>query len=410
MSELILMNVSGFDRPGITHRLTSALAAHGVRILDIGQGVIHQTVSIGMLCQLSAQEPSASVIKDVLFAAHELGLQIQFSPIGVDQYEAWVEDQSRSRSIVTLFGAYLQAEHLSHLTEALARHGLNIAVIERLSGRLSLRNTSEPTRSCVELDVRGQPKDPSQLRAELLELAQTYSVDIAIQDDSIFRRNRRLVAFDMDSTLIQCEVIDELAREAGAGDAVAEITEAAMRGELDFKESLRRRLAHLAGLPESVLAKVAERLPLTDGAERLIQTLRSLGYKTAILSGGFSYFGEHLQKRLGIDYVHANVLEIRDGKLTGSVVGEIVDGARKAALLRQIAGREGIRLEQVVAVGDGANDLPMLEIAGLGIAFHAKPKVKASAEQSIDKFGLDGILYMIGLRDRDIVESDTNRR
>jgi phosphoserine phosphatase len=409
MSELILMNVSGFDRPGITHRLTSALAAHGVRILDIGQAVIHQTVSIGMLCQLSPEAQSAPVIKDVLFAAHELGLQIQFSPIGVDQYEAWVEDQAKSRSIITLFGEHLQAEHLCRLTDALARHGLNIAVIERLSGRLSLRNKTEPARACVELDVRGQPLDPSQLRAELLELAQTLSVDIAIQDDSIFRRNRRLVACDMDSTLIQCEVIDELAREAGAGEAVSKITEAAMRGELDFKESLRRRLAHLAGLPESVLSKVAERLPLTDGAERLIQTLRSLGYKTAILSGGFSYFGEHLKKRLGIDYVHANVLEVRDGKLTGSVVGEIVDGARKAALLRQIASREGIRLEQVIAVGDGANDLPMLDIAGLGIAFHAKPKVKASAEQSIDKFGLDGILYLIGLRDRDIVESDSSR-
>jgi phosphoserine phosphatase len=402
MHELTLISVSGFDRPGITHRLTTTLAQHGARILDIGQAVIHQTVSIGVLVQLPSPERRDAVRKDVLFAAHELGLQVQFSSITADEYEAWVAAQGKPHLILTLFGQHLEAEAMSRLSDVIARHGLNIAIITRLSGRASLANPASRPRACVELSVRGAPENPSTFRGELLTMAQELSVDIAIQTDNLFRRNRRLFVFDMDSTLIQCEVIDELAKRAGAGEAVSKVTEAAMRGELDFKQSLRKRLSYLNGLSADVLEDIASTLPVTDGAPRLMQTLKSLGYKTAILSGGFSYFGERLQQQLGIDYVHANVLEIKDNKLTGNVLGEIVDGARKAALLREIAQRENIRLEQTVAVGDGANDLPMLDVAGLGIAFHAKPKVKASAEQAIDKFGLDGILYMIGLRDRDI--------
>jgi phosphoserine phosphatase len=216
----------------------------------------------------------------------------------------------------------------------------------------------------------------------------------------MYRRNRRLVAFDMDSTLIEAEVIDELAHRAGVGDQVSAITEQAMRGELDFQDSFRRRVALLKGLDESVLEEVAASLPITEGAVHLVNTLRSLGYKTAILSGGFTYFGEHLQRKLGIDYVYANSLEIRDGKVTGEVSGDIVDGERKAALLREIAEREGIDLQQAIAVGDGANDLPMLRIAGLGIAFRAKPVVAQNAEQAISTLGLDGILYLLGISDR----------
>jgi phosphoserine phosphatase len=402
VSDIILLNVSGFDRPGITHHLTSTLAAHGVRLLDIGQAVIHQTVSIGLLFQLPEAAPSAPVLKDVLFAAHELGLEVRFSPVSTEEYEEWVRAQGKPRYIITVFGPFLSAEHMSRLSHVLKSHQLNIAQMWRLSGRDSLKGTGRSRRTCVELSVRGAP-DAHELRRDLLDLAQELGVDIAIQKDDVFRRNRRLVAFDMDSTLIQAEVIDELARVAGVGDAVARITEAAMRGEIDFTQSLTERLSLLAGLSASVLAEVAERLPLTDGAQLLISTLRNLGYKTAILSGGFSYFGRYLQEKLGVDHVFANELEIVDGKLTGRVVGPIVDGPRKAALLREIAHREGIRLEQVIAVGDGANDLPMLDTAGLGIAFHAKPKVKASAEQSINTLGLDGILYLIGLRDRDVL-------
>jgi len=402
MDSLTLISVSGFDRPGITHRLTSTLARHGARVLDIGQAVIHQTVSIGLLFQLPSGTDRDAVMKDVLFAAHELGLQVQFSPIAPEDHETWVKLQGSAHLIITMFGRHLEAEALSRLSDAIARHGMNIATITRLSGRPSLVSPEARPRACVELSMRGVPEDPSAFRAELLTMAQDLSVDIAIQRDNLFRRNRRLFAFDMDSTLIQCEVIDELAKRAGAGEAVSKVTEAAMRGELDFQASLRKRLSYLKGLSADVLEDIANNLPVTDGAARLMQTLRSLGYKTAILSGGFSYFGQRLQRDLGIDYVHANVLEIVDGKLTGNVIGDIVDGAKKASLLREIAARENIRLEQTVAVGDGANDLPMLEVAGLGIAFHAKPKVKASAEQSIDKFGLDGILYMVGLRDREI--------
>lgn len=223
---------------------------------------------------------------------------------------------------------------------------------------------------------------------------------MAVQEDSLYRRNRRLVVFDMDSTLIQCEVIDELAKAAGVGDAVAAITERAMQGELDFKESFSHRLRLLRGLDQRKLAGIAERLPLTDGAERLIATLQQLGYKTAIISGGFTFFGRTLQAKLGIDYVFANELEIVDGLVTGRVIEPVVDGAKKAEILVQLAAHEGISLEQVIAVGDGANDIPMLSNAGLGIAFRAKPLVRQQAQQALGELGLDSILYLLGLHDR----------
>ena len=242
------------------------------------------------------------------------------------------------------------------------------------------------------------------MRAAFLSIANERNLDIAFQRDSAFRRNRRLVVFDMDSTLIRSEVIDELAMEAGVGDQVAQITEQAMRGELDFNESFRARVALLKGLDEGALERVRDRIQLTEGAKRLVSTLRALGYRTAILSGGFTWFGQWLQQLLGIDYVHANELEIEDGQVTGRVVGQIVNGQRKAELLKEIAAQEGISLEQVIAVGDGANDLPMLGEAGLGIAFRAKPLVKQNAEQAISTLGLDGILYLIGVRDKDQAE------
>ena len=400
-SEIVLISISGIDRPGITNRLTTILASHDARILDIGQAVIHRSLALGILVQLPAGSEASAVVKDVLFAAHEMSLQVDFSPVSESDYDNWVREQGDPRYIVTTFGPAFDGHQLQDITGILRGHGLNIAVITRLSGRVPLSQRHNP-RACIEFSVRGAPDDPSELRRDLLLAAQRDGIDIAIQIDDVFRRNRRLVCFDMDSTLIQAECIDELAEMAGVGEKVQAVTEAAMNGELGFRESLTQRLALLHGLPESALAEVAERLPFTDGAERLIKTLRSVGYKTAILSGGFTYFGEYLRKRLGIDYVYANELEIEGGKLTGRVKGPIVDGPRKASLLRQLAEREGIRLEQVVAVGDGANDLPMLEVAGLGIAFHAKPKVRASAEQSINTGGLDGILYLIGFRDREV--------
>ncbi len=400
MKEILLINISGEDKPGLTASVTEILAGFEVNILDIGQAVIHDTLSLGVLLEVPTPSSDSSVLKEVLFRTHELGLQIRFTPITEESYGHWVAGQGRARYIITLLARKITAYHLSRVTGVVSGHGLNIDGVQRLSGRVPLGDQPNLGKACVEFSVRGQLEDLQQFRAELLELASEMDVDIAFQEDNMYRRNRRLVAFDMDSTLIEVEVIDELARLAGVGAEVAAITEQAMRGEIDFCESLERRVALLEGLEESVLAGVAAKLTLTEGAERLVSTLRSLGYKTAILSGGFTYFGEYLRQRLGIDYVYANELEIADGRVTGRVSGSIVDGKRKAELLREIANNEGIDMEQVISVGDGANDLPMLSIAGLGIAFRAKPLVKQNAEQSISTLGLDGILYLLGIGDR----------
>ncbi len=404
MKELILIQVSGEDRPGIMAAMTQVLATYEVDILDIGQSVIHDTLNVGVLIRIPPQAESAPILKDLLFAAHELEVNLKFTPITHERYERWVGQQGRHRHIVTLLGRKISAKALNGVAQSLAENDLNIEVVTRLSGRSPLEEmVDQSPNSCVEFWVRGQSKDQEAVRRRFLEIAADQNVDIAIQEDNIFRRNRRLVAFDMDSTLIRVEVIDELARLKGVGDECAAITEAAMRGEMDFNESLKRRLLLLKGLDEKALTQVAENLPLSDGAERLMQNLKRFGYKIAIISGGFTYFGKRLQERFGIDYLHANELEIKDGEVTGRVVGEIVNAGKKAEYLRAIADAEGIDLQQVIAVGDGANDLPMLNLAGLGIAFHAKPKVKEGAGQAISTFGLDSVLYLMGMRERDIV-------
>jgi len=399
--EIILLRVSGEDKPGLTAAVTAELAKYKTDILDIGQSVIHDTLSLGILVQVPTNAQSTPFLKDLLFAAHKLGVHLTFTPVEAASYESWVEGQGKDRRIVTLLARRLNAEHIAAVTGVIAANGLNIDVITRLSGRASLDPAHSPRMACVEFSVRGTPRDLTALKREFLKISGTMGVDIAIQEDNAFRRNRRLVAFDMDSTLIAAEVIDELAKEAGAGQEVAAITASAMRGEIDFKESLRRRLRQLRGLPVSTLETVAQRIPLNEGAERLITNLKRFGYTIAIISGGFTYFGNRLKERLGIDYVFANELEIKDGMLTGEVVGDIVDATKKAELLRMIAAREHLSLAQVVAVGDGANDLPMLGIAGLGIAYHAKPVVKQGAGQAISTLGLDSILYLVGVRDRD---------
>ncbi|GAB3097400.1 phosphoserine phosphatase SerB [Pseudomaricurvus hydrocarbonicus] len=398
-----MINISGADRPGVTSAITSILAQYEANVLDIGQAVIHDNLTLGLLVEIPPAFESSPVLKDILLKAHELEMQVKFQPITEESYGHWVGQQGKDRHIITLLSRKITAEQIAEVTTVAMTHGLNIDNISRLSGRVELDHESDQTKACVEFSARGTSSDLAELRSAFMELSGRLEADIAFQEDNAFRRNRRLVCFDMDSTLIEAEVIDELAKAAGVGDQVIEITEAAMRGELDFKESFARRMALLKGLDESVLAEIAERLPVTEGAERLISTLRKLGYKTAILSGGFNYFGKYLQQKLGIDYVYANDLDIVDGKVTGEVSGVVVDGARKAELLRELAEKENLSLEQVIAVGDGANDLPMLSIAGLGIAFRAKPLVKAEAKQSISNLGLDGILYLIGFRDRDVI-------
>lgn len=400
MSELVLINVSGQDKPGLTSEITGIMARYAARILDIGQAVIHDHLTWGILIEIPDAGDAPLVLKDLLFRIHELDLQVRFTPISPGQYQQWVSGRNRGRYIVTLLSRDITAEQIARVSGITAREGLNIDNITRLSGRPSL-NASENRIACVEFSVRGEPADSEHLRAAFLQIASDLNVDIAFQEDSIFRRNRRLVVFDMDSTLIEAEVIDELAREAGVGEQVAAITERAMRGELDFVQSFTRRVAQLKGLDAEVLEAVAGRLRLTEGAERLIRSLRNLGYRTAILSGGFTYFARHLQRKLGIDYVYANELEVENNRVTGRVVGQVVDGKRKAELLLDIAEREHISPEQVIAVGDGANDLPMLSQAGLGVAFRAKPVVKESARHAISTLGLDAILYLIGFRDSD---------
>lgn len=400
--EIILVHITGEDRPGLTARLTAVLANYNVDILDIGQSTIHDFLTLGILIRLP-HDPHP-VLKDMLFTAHELGVSMKLHPLDHTKYEAWVGAANRTRHIVTLLARHISSEQVAAIASTMHENNLNIDTIHRLSGRMSLDSDRSQSRACVQFSVRGASGNAAKIRAQLLTISGRLGVDIAFQEDNIFRRNRRLVAFDMDSTLIQAEVIDELAHEAGVGKEVAAITEQAMRGELDFNESLARRLALLKGLDACVLEQVYHRLPMTEGAERLISVLKSLGYRIAILSGGFTYFGQRLKERFGIDHVYANELEIHDGKLTGRVVGDVVNANKKAELLQAIAQKEDISLQQCIAVGDGANDLPMLNLAGLGIAFHAKPKVKKGAEQAISTLGLDSILYLIGVRDRDIIE------
>lgn len=402
--EIVLMSISGEDKPGVTSSLTEILSKHNATILDIGQANIHQSLSLGILFRL---DPSShgNILKDLLFKSYELGVNAKFTPIEREDYDAWVSRQGKESFIITLLGQKIEANQLSQVTKVIAEQGLNIDTIKRLTGRIPLdsENDSE-NRSCIELSVRGTPKNLSLIHEKFVDLSGELNIDISFQKDNIFRRNRRLICFDMDSTLIKTEVIDELADRAGVGEEVRKITESAMRGEIDFNESFIKRVSLLKGLDESVMKEIAETLPIMDGADRLMYTLKKSGYKIAILSGGFTYFGNYLKKRFGVDYLYANELEIEDGKLTGKHVGEIVDGKRKAELLKFLAQVEKIELDQVIAVGDGANDLPMLNIAGLGIAFHAKPKVKENAKQSISYIGLDGVLYFLGFRDKHINE------
>lgn len=401
MTKILLITITGDDKPGLTRAFAEVLAKTGAGLLDIGQAVIHDGLALGLMVKVDSDCNIKALEGSIQRKGRELAVATRITYISDEHYRGWVRKQHKQRFIVTLLGRQITAAHVALVTKVFFAHGLNIDIMDRLSARASASDRREP-RMCIELNVSGDDVSPVELRRALLTLADQEEFDIAVQEDTIFRRNRRLIAFDMDSTLIQMEVIDELARLAGVGEQVGAITAAAMRGELDFNASFRKRLSLLKGLSSSVLDEVAGRLPITRGADRLMRTLKALGYKTAIISGGFTCFARRLQSELGFDHIHANELGIRNGSLTGEPVGQIIDGSRKAELLKQIATQEGISLEQTIAVGDGANDLPMLSVAGLGVAFHAKPLVRGRAKHSISRMGLDALLYLLGVRDRHV--------
>jgi phosphoserine phosphatase len=403
--EFILINIIGFDKPGVTAAITEVLGKYDAFVQDMGQSNLHHQLNLSILIRVEDPSTSGDMIKEVLFCCSKLEMIVRFTPLSEEEYSAWVERQEQDRYVVTLLAREINARHIARVTALLAGRQLNIDNILRLSERPSVEIPVEKQHSCIEFSLRGNLPDREVLQRELIEVSHEEGIDISFQRDDIFRRNRRLICLDLDSTIIQTEVIDELAERAGVGEQVKAITLSAMRGEIDFKESFTRRVALLKGLDVSAKQDIIDHLPITEGADRLFSILKRCGFKIAILSGGFTFVGKYLQQRFGIDYVYANELEEADGKFTGRYIGDVVDATRKAELLSLIAQVERIDLAQVIAVGDGANDLKMLGTAGLGIAFHAKPKVQENARQAISTVGLDGILYFLGFKDSFLKET-----
>ena len=395
----VLVTVSGPDTAGITCILTGIIADGGGTLMDIEQVVLSGQLTLCLVVAVPRGKsgPGSAVLKDLLFAAKELGLELDFKVLDPNGSEAASTStaQATKQYSITVLGDVVDAGVVHAITSCLAKHHANIDEIQRLSeGDLS----SLQIVISVGVDEAGE----NALQASLVKVARDKDVDLAFQVEDLARRTKRLVVFDMDSTLIRIEIIDELARAHGVYDDVAAITATAMAGGMPFEESLRLRVSKLAGLPVQALHKLSAELPLTEGAEDLLRVLRALGFKTAVISGGFSFAADALRARLGLDYSYSNVLEVKDGKLTGRVIEPIVGPQRKADLLDALAQREGIPLEQTIAVGDGANDLLMLEKAGLGIAFHAKAKLRDAADTSVSRGGLDRVLYLLGLHARDV--------
>jgi phosphoserine phosphatase len=397
-TDRVLVTVTGPDRTGVTALLTGILSQQGATLHDIEQVVVQGQLT---LCLLVGVPETRDVLKELLFAAKQLGMELDFKPVGAGGADRAPEGGGERggegrRFVITAIGPHLGAAQMHAIASTLAAEGANIEKIGRLS---------ENTLASVEVHaLLPAARDSEALKRTLLAVATNAGFDVSLQRESLYRRSKRLVVLDMDSTLIRIEVIDELARAAGVGPEVARITERAMQGEMDYDESLRQRVALLKGLDLAVLDRIAADLPLTDGAETLVRVLKRLGYKIAVISGGFSRAAEALKRRLGVDYAYSNNLEVQGGKLTGRVVGAIVNAQRKAELLETIAQAEGVLLDQVIAVGDGANDALMLERAGLGIAFHAKPKLREAADTSISASGLDAILYLLGISARELQE------
>ena len=384
----LLITVTGRDRPGLTSGLWEVLAARGARILDMEQVVIRDRLTLGILVSLGDEEDATCAALQE--RAAELGVTVELEPMASRRPRL-----ERARHYVTVLGQPLRAGAIAGVTRRIADCGANIDRIQRLS--------RYPIMS-FELLVSGG--DPERLRSELAIEAAAQHVDVAVQRASLYRRAKRLIVLDVDSTLVQGEVIEALADQAGCGDRVAEITAAAMAGELDFEQSLRRRVALLEGLPAAAVDHVRDHLVLTPGARTVVRTLKRLGFVLAIVSGGFTQVTDHLKATLGLDYAYANTLEVVDGRLTGRLVGPVVDRAAKARLLEEAAADAGVPISQTVAVGDGANDLDMLTRAGLGIAFNAKPVVRQAADTAVSVPYLDAILFVLGITREEIEDAD----
>ncbi len=386
----LLITLTGRDRPGVTSRLFTALAAHPLTVVDVEQVVIRGRLVLGVLLNCAGPVDFTAAHQAVTEVAADLGLDAE---ITIGTGDGPQGTRRRGQLHVTILGSPLLPSAMAAIAGRVAAGGANIDRIGRLA--------HYPV-TCIELDVSGA--DARRLRAGLSTEAVTQQVDVAVQRGGLHRRAMRLIVIDVDSTLIQGEVIELLAKRAGCAERVAEVTDAAMRGELDFTSALRDRVALLEGLDAAVLDDVRAELRLTPGARTLIRTLKRLGYRCGIVSGGFAQITDALVQRLGIDYSAANTLEISGGKLTGRLAGPVIDRAGKARMLARFAGEAGIPLSQTVAIGDGANDLDMITKAGLGIAFNAKPVVRDAADASVSVPYLDAILYLLGIS-RDEVEA-----
>ncbi len=397
-NQQVLVTVTGPDTPGITSALTKVIADKKAELLDIEQVVVQSQLT---LCLLLGVDQGDTVLKDLLFTAKSMGLELSFRALPPTAHEPSFFDPEMRRYAVTAIGDGVNAGGVHAITQVLAEKNANIETIQRLS------NVGLSSFEAI-VSFRGTDDESHALRRALVSATHDRDIDVAVQRERLLRRAKRLVVMDMDSTLIQIEVIDELARLHGVLDRVGKITERAMAGELNYEASLRERVRLLEGLPYAKALELAKNLPVTDGAPRLLAVLRTLGYKTAVISGGFLFAANTLKERLGLDYAYANSLEVKEGKLTGQVIDPVVTPQRKADLLDAISQREGIALEQTIAVGDGANDMTMLERAGLGIAFHAKAKLKAAADTSVSAGGLDRILYLLGMRGHEVSELEAD--
>ena len=383
MSQNLLIKISGPDHPGITAKIMENLVEHNAKLRDMGQSITHGLLSLSVLVTIENKEP---LLKDMLFHAKDLNVQLDYQEVEIAE-----TNSSQENYIISCVSPEdIQAGFFQDLSSVLAQHEINIKRIDNL-------NPSNFKTLDLTVEVLSPVEKIGRVKRQLLSLSQKHALDIALLKDNVWRRNKRLIVFDMDSTLIQSEVIVEMAKAHGVGDEVHKITESAMNGEINFDESLEKRVSLLKGLDESKLKDILKEIKLTEGVEEFISTVQKLGYKTAIISGGFTFFAKEFQKRLGIDYVFANDLVIESGTVTGKIKGEIINAKQKAILLEMLAQQENINLEQVVAIGDGANDLPMLSKAGLGIAFHAKDIVKQNAKQHMSYGNMASILYFLGI-------------